>query len=86
MSDVRDQLQRLVSEWFNEPPGIDEDTELVNRIMERFDVVPKPAVTATQLGRILGWVRGADAEQNGLRLLKDLESCGLRIVRVDDES
>jgi hypothetical protein len=88
MSYVRGQLQVLVSEWFSEPPGVDEDTELVNRILERFDVTPKPVIGNAELG---SYVRTADEvgatnDQKGERMLTYLTKSGLRIVRVDDES
>lgn len=63
---------------------------IIEVILERFDVIPKPVVTELQLGRM---VAKAGCTQNhgdgtnvnaGQRMLEQLDAAGLMIVRRDE--
>ncbi len=89
MSDVRDEMARVVaSTHFGLGPA--GDMRAVDAILERFDVVPKPAVAEGDLGRMMVRCWGAHAHSElaveiGRKMLVLLDNAGLRIVRVDDE-
>ena len=85
MSDVREDMVRtLRARGFP-----DTGRMIADLILERFDVTPKPVVSDEDLGR---WVTLANGTQShygriehvGQRMFSELESHGLKIVRVDD--
>ena len=91
MSDVRQQLERLLEE--DHGCGGSWSVALSNAILERFDVTPKPAVTDEALGMmarrsVVGMGAGDSSrlsERAGKSLCKELEAAGLKIVRASDE-
>jgi hypothetical protein len=83
MSDVREQMRKMLYDM-----GWDvSDSAITDAILERFDVTPKPAVTAKALGVM---VVGAHCdgepsyEGQGERMFEQLAGRGLKIVRVDE--
>ena len=90
MSDVREQLTEIWSNWVDQETG---PQWLADAILERFDVVEKPVVTDEALGGIVqglglgidGWQYQRFQPEVGRRLLKALEAAGLRIVKVETE-
>ena len=84
MSDYRHELRDLIEDNWNMGTIVTTDA-----ILERFDVTPKPVVSDEDLGR---WVTLANGTQShygriehvGQRMFSELESHGLKIVRVDD--
>ncbi len=81
MSDVRDELLRCLQDkgWISA-------ATIAALILERFDVTAKPVVTAEELGRMVHMaVRNSCLhEENGRKLLDQLEAAGLVIVRRDE--
>jgi hypothetical protein len=87
MSDVGHELTNLIESKYR---GLGRLTAgmATDAILERFDVTPKPAISAKQLGRIVQQAElccgpGTDAV-SGERMLKALNAAGLKIVRVDE--
>ena len=96
MSDVRDQLLATVAQavLFSTPQFRE---RVVDAILERFDVVPKPAVGSEELGAIavsaVNWssldfsclaAKQRSYQRAGDCLLDALGIAGLKIVRVDE--
>ena len=85
MSDVREQLTEIWSNWVDQETG---PQWLADAILERFDVVEKPVVTDEALGKMCmsaACITGGDADYVGMRLAERLADAGLRIVKVDTE-
>jgi hypothetical protein len=86
MSDVRGQLAEMLNALSTVDAG--GGWYIADAILERFDVTPKPVVSAEELGEM---IVQAVKEGNGpkvyaAKLLGKLSDAGLKIVRVDDES
>ena len=96
MSDVRQQLRVVIQDIAEQRHAALEatsSTDFADAILERFDVTPKPVVTAEELGRMAMSAvyenpprpRERHAEQVGRGMLHQLDAAGLRIVKADDQ-
>ena len=91
MSDVRQQLRVVIQDIAEQRHAALEatsSTDFADAILERFDVTPKPAVTAHEMGRMVRAAVGfssMDYERYGSKLLDQLDAAGLRIVKADDQ-
>ena len=86
MSDVREQLIETLKAMDYLLP----DQQVADAILARFEVTPKPVVTAEELGQMMARVIafGRDAprfDEAGHRMLDQLERAGLTIVRIEPE-
>lgn len=84
MSDVRDELFHAIE---FEICNVNTSWPVVDRILERFDVTPKPAVREIDLGQMVGLAAGGytgGTEEVGRKMLDQLDAACLRIVRCDD--
>lgn len=84
MASVEDQLGQIMRECRN--AGWAWETA-VRQITERFDLTPKPVVSALHLGKMVQIAykdEAYTAEHIGERMLDQLASAGLEIVESDD--
>lgn len=97
MSDVRAELLKVIEPNYANARAWD---GLADAILERFEVTPKPVVTARSLGELMhkalersdvrpGWagvdVQGLNFDSVAVKVLDQLDAAGLKIVRVEDE-
>lgn len=95
MSEVREQPIDLIGVQFDGPGRSD---LAADAILARFEVVPKPVVTARSLGGLIykaleradvrpGWDRvidGLNYDSVGVKMRDQLEAAGLTIVRIEE--
>ena len=91
MSDVRQQLRVVIQDIAEQRHAALEatsSTDFADAILERFDVTPKPAVTDSDLGRMVQRAYSVYVEtyaEIGKRMLDQLDAAGLKIVKADDQ-
>lgn len=85
MSEVREQLIQAID---RKRPALFLTTkeDVVDAILERFEVTAKPVVTVEELGRMVerAWLVGDGFEGRGAQMLNLLEAAGLTIVRIEE--
>ena len=81
MADVREQLMRVLVMW----PGCSRSGEIADNILMHFEVTPKPAISAHEMGKIMRSACLHSAVTDGGQYALDrLAKAGLKIVRVDE--
>jgi hypothetical protein len=85
VSDVREELGRVCLDTGYTVQNESAAKALVDAILERFDVTPKPVVTLEELGAMVSKSALGDGELMMARRMIDLLfMAGLKIVRVDE--
>lgn len=78
MSNLRDQLSKVIA---SVPP----DELIADAIMEKYDLTPKPAITAMAMAAIMFYANARHTgERRGQYVLDELDHKGLVIVRKED--
>ena len=81
MSDVREQLIETLKAMDYLLP----DQQVADAILARFEVTPRPALSAERLGGLIGnWNCAPDDAAKGRCAYDTLESLGLTIVRIEE--